>query len=394
LLLLQKYAEKLTASQTSRGGWCHGFEDVKNSLNYDDLMATTVMAMQGLGMARREGIVVPQKVIDLGITYIDTSSDLSRGHIGYSPRSGQKGMDGAGRAGGGLLALSACGLGESPLAKAAKLYLQKSYPNYELNTGHASAQLTQSWAAWWAAQANEYPAFWDGQGAVILKRQKPDGTFNCAPSDGKEGDAKGQGGDMANAMHALMLVAGEGHLVVEKTSSCPHAAIPIAVDLAAKWGENVPEPLSKFAALNSSEQPMFAKDVAKNLTASIKALAKIKEPRIASTISTLLGPKPTYSAHYDEKARSIRMKIVLPAVRVENIAKAGISIAHDEKLMRSKASKKSITLSDEAKDAEIVININPEALADQKITAEVEWDLSGLKFTETISVPILRSAAP
>ncbi|HEX3135730.1 MAG TPA: DUF6288 domain-containing protein, partial [Planctomycetota bacterium] len=197
LALLAKYADKLVKSQTSRGGWCHGFEDVKNSLNYDDLMATSVMALQGLGMARREGVAVPQLTIDQGLRYIDNSSDVGAGHIGYSPRSGQKGMGGSGRTAGGLLALNACGYGRSPLALSAATYVRKSFVGSEMNAGHASAQLSQSWAAWWAGEAEVYPDFWAGQGSSIMERRKPNGGFHCAPSDGNAGDPPAEQGDMA-----------------------------------------------------------------------------------------------------------------------------------------------------------------------------------------------------
>ncbi len=388
--LLQKYTDKLIKSQTSRGGWCHGFEDVKNSLNYDDLMATTVMAMQGLGMARREGATVPQKIIDVAYTYIENSSNVGNGHIGYSPRSGQKGMGGAGRAGGGLLALHACGLGQTPIAVAAAKYLQQSYAGNDLNIGHASAQLSQSWAAWWAAQAEEYPAFWAGQGAAILKRQKADGTFNCAPSDGKADNPSSERGDMANAMHALMLVAGDGFLAAGEAAGSPQAAISVAIDLVAAWGKDAPAALSEFAQLRASDKPLLAKDIARSLASTIKSLAKVEDARIAPAILQLLGPKPRYSAVYDEKSRVIRLAVSLPAIRAERVAKASMSIAYDAELMRAKVSNKSLAPASEPKKIDINISVRPENFKDQKLTAEIEWNLAGLKFNETIAIPIER----
>lgn len=391
LALLGKYAEKLVKSQTSRGGWCHGFEDVKNSLNYDDLMATSVMAMQGLGMARREGVVVPQAVIDLGLRYIENSSDTGTGHIGYSPRSGQKGMGGSGRTAGGLLALSACGQVASPLAKAAAGYVQKSYTGTEMNSGHASAQLTQSWAAWWAAEAEQYPEFWAGQGALILGRRKPDGTFHCAPSDGKAGDPPAERGDMANALHALMLVAGDGFLVAGESRASPQAAITDAIDLAAKWGTEVPKSLTDFAALRSSEQPLTAVAIAKQLASSLKALAKHNDARTAPAILTLLGPKPTYTARYDEKSRVIRVEIVMPAVRTTGVAKATLTIENRQDLMRAKPGKKILVPGIEPGSADMAISVRPENLDDQPLKAEVRWNLAGLEHVENITIPVQRS---
>jgi hypothetical protein len=164
--------------------------------------------------------------------------------------------------------------------------------------------------------------------------------------------------------------------------------------LAAGWGENVPEPLTKLAALRSSEQPLIAKDIARYLAMTIKALAKIEDPRIAPTILALVGSMPTYYAWYDEKSRVIRVKVSLPAVRAERVVKANMSIAYDPDLMRAKVSKKSLVPGTESSEAEISIGIRPEKLADQKLTAEVVWNLSGLEHSETIHIPIDRPTAP
>lgn len=393
LALLAKYADKLVKSQTARGGWCHGFEDVKNSLNYDDLMATSVMAMQGLGMARREGVVVPQAVIDQGLRYIDNSSDVGTGQIGYSPRSGQKGMRGSGRTAGGLLALSACGQVRSPLALSAAAYVQKSFASAEMNSGHASAQLSQSWAAWWSAEAEQYPQFWAGQGKLILDRRKPDGGFHCAPSDGTPGDPPSERGDMANALHALMLVAGEGLLVAGEARTSPQAAITDAIDLAAKWGAGAPKSLTDFAALRTSDQPLTAAAIARQLATSLKALAKHEDARTAPAILTLLGPLPTYRARFDEKARVIRVEIALPAVRTAGVAKATFSIENRQELMRAKPSKKTLVPGIEPGTADLSISIRPERLDDQPLQAEVRWNLAGLEHVEKFAIPVERPVA-
>jgi Family of unknown function (DUF6288) len=393
LALLAKYADKLVKSQTSRGGWCHGFEDVKNSLNYDDLMATTVMALQGLGMARREGVAVPPMTIDQGVRYIENSSDVGAGHIGYSPRSGQKGMGGSGRTAGGLLALSACGYGHSPLALSAATYVRKSFVGSEMNAGHASAQLSQSWAAWWAGEAELYPEFWAGQGAFIMERRKPTGGFHCAPSDGNAGDPPAEQGDMANALHALMLVAGDGLLVAGEARTSPQAAITAAIDLAAGWGAGAPECLTSFAALRTSDHPLTAVAIAKELASTLKALAKIQDARTAPAILTLLGPEPTYSARYDEKSRVIRVEVALPAIRTTGIAKATLTIAHDNDLMRAKPAKKSLIPGTEPSTADLSISVRPEVLDARPLQAEVRWNLAGLEHLETFTITVERPVA-
>jgi hypothetical protein len=101
---IAKYAKRIQDSQTAEGSWCHTFEDKPNSLGYRGLVATSVMALQGLGNAKREGVPVDQKVIDKAVAYLVASSNVGKGFIGYSNRGGQKGMKGPGRTAGGLLA--------------------------------------------------------------------------------------------------------------------------------------------------------------------------------------------------------------------------------------------------------------------------------------------------
>jgi hypothetical protein len=356
------------------------------------LMATTVMAMRGLGMARREGVSIPQKVFDLGLTYIENSSNEKSGHIGYSPRQGQKGLRGSGRTAGGLLALRACGFDKSALFTAAGKYVQNSYSSYEMNSGHASAQLSQSWAAWWSADAEQYSEFWAGQGAWILGRRNADGTFRNGPSDGKENEQKSQKGGMANAMHALMLVAGDGYLAVGEPRSSPKAAIPVAVDLVAKWGPGVPKSLTDLAELGASDRAVSTKEVAKKLADALKLLAKEDDPRKGQVMLNLLGLKPTYSASFDEKARAISVEVVFPAVRTTGIAKSTITIENRAPLMRSKPTAKSFTPSATQETLLINLSVLPENLDDQPLKAEIRWNLAGFDHVEKVEIPIERPA--
>ena len=176
---LRKYAQKIMSSQTAEGSWCHTFEDVPNSLGYRGLVATSVMALQGLGLAQREGIDIDQDVIDKAVNYIVASSDLKRGQIGYSTRKGQKGIPGPGRTAGGLMALLAAANDDIPLFPKADGYLRKSLldsstgsrPTSTLQGGHASAQMGVAWAAWYAGSTGTYDDFWKNQGAVIAARR-------------------------------------------------------------------------------------------------------------------------------------------------------------------------------------------------------------------------------
>ena len=138
---LSKYAQKIMQSQTAEGSWCHTFEDVPNSLGYRGLVATTVMALQGLGPAQREGIDINQSVIDKAVNYIVISSDLKRGQIGYSDRKGQKGIPGPGRTAGGLMGLLAAAQDDIPLFEKADGYLRKSL--LDATTGSRPASTLQ-----------------------------------------------------------------------------------------------------------------------------------------------------------------------------------------------------------------------------------------------------------
>jgi hypothetical protein len=386
--LLAKYVDKLVRSQTTRGSWCHTFEDVKNSLDYDDLMAVSVMAMQGLGMARREGVAVAPLVIDQGLRYIEASSDVGSGHIGYSPRSGQHGMGGAGRAGGGLLALAACGQARSPLARAAATYLTQSFASAELNAGHASAQLSESWAAWWAGENGAYDAFWAGQGAAIMARRKPDGGFHCAPSDGKAGDPPAERGDFANAMHALMLVAPEGFLFAGEAKDSPQAAIEDAITISETWGASAPESLRAFAALKTRSKPAGVDEVLKQLTATIKALAKAGDERSAAAIFTLLGGAPACQAAFDAKARLIRLELTAPAWRVAGLAKGKLQVAPDAGLMTATPMGRAVAPTTAPLRVTLAIGTRLGQTPAAPLAVEVVWDLAGLAFTQKLPVTV------
>lgn len=386
--LLAKYVDKLVKSQTTRGSWCHTFEDVKNSLDYDDLMAVSVMAMQGLGMARREGVTVDQLVIDQGLRYIEASSDIGSGHIGYSPRSGQRGMGGGGRAGGGLLALTACGQQRSTLARAAATYLATTFAGTELNSGHACAQLSQSWAAWWAAENGCYDSFWAGQGALIMGRRKADGGFHCAPSDGKAGDPPAENGDFANAIHALMLVAPEGFLFAGEAKDSPQAAIEDAITLSESWGAAAPESLRTFAALKTRAKPAGADEVAKQLTATIKALAKSSDERSPAAMFTLLGGAPTCQAVFDAKARLIRLELTAPAWRVGGLGKAKMQITANTELMISTPQSRFITPTTTPQRVALNIGTRPGQTPTAPLEVELVWELAGLAYTQKLPVTV------
>jgi hypothetical protein len=197
---------------------------------------------------------------------------------------------------------------------------------------------------------------------------------------------------MANAIHALMLVAGEGFLVAGEARSSPQAAITDAIDLVAKWGAEAPKCLSELAALRTRDQPLTSVAIAKQLATSLKALAKHQDARTAPAILTLLGPKPTYHASYDDKSRAIRIEIRMPAVRTAGVAKATFSVENRQDLMRAKPTKKILTPATEPKTEDLSVSVRPERLDDQPLKAEIRWNLAGLEFVENITIAIERPA--
>lgn len=403
--LLGKYVKKLETSQTSRGGWCHTFEDKKNELGYDDLMATTVMALQGLGMARREGLAVDQKVIDSGIKYIEASSQVNRGQIGYSPRDGQKGIPGPGRTAGGLLALMACGQGRSALAKAAGTYLTDSFvdrptktPQGALNTGHACAQMGQMWAAWWAAENKCYDKFWAGQGALIMGRRKENGEFRAAPSDGKAEESNGERGDFSNAMHALILVAEEGRLFAgaarNRTGPARVAdAIDEAADVAEDWGAGAPACIQALAGLRSAPKAPSNGELSTRLTDVVKQLSKLPAEKSGPAILRLLGlsveGKAEVKTVYMSPTRTLAVTVTASTVRVAGLVKADVQLMANEAFREGKApAMPSLTPSvSNVSHSTTSILLTAGHEPPPSIQAQLEWDLAGLKFVQTIEVP-------
>lgn len=331
---LERYAGLLVKSQTVRGGWCHTFEDVPNPLKYTDLMATSVLALQGLGMAKREGVAVPQTTLDLGLKYIKTCSDEAEGHIGYSPRQGQQGWGAPGRNAGGVLALRAMGQNDLTLTKNAIRFVKDNYPvtkpgniSQDLNSGHASAQLGQMWAAWMAAETDSYPAFWAAQGGHIMGRRLADGAFKPAPTDGKpvSADDDAEGGDMATAMHALMLALPEGRLTTAKPDARASAgdaerAILAAARLAADTlGDATPPTLRKLAAYTEGKDPKaMAREIRDLLQAAAKEVAAADLPaeRKGATLAALLtgGASATFAHKAAQQRAEIRLTVEPPVM--------------------------------------------------------------------------------
>ena len=224
---LRKYVKVLVDSQTDRGGWCHGQRDIPNALGYTDLVATTNLALFGLGYARQAGVEVPEETLVAGLKYLYDSSD-GKGAVGYSPRRGQKGYPESGRCAGAILAYRAIGAARRTEFPMMMQYLG-AHLGTDLNRGHGSAQLGLMQAAWACHLAGEsaWNEFWSQQGASILSRQQADGSIHPPAGERLPGEPDEQGpdvgrmrevddaiegGDRATATHALILALPGGML--------------------------------------------------------------------------------------------------------------------------------------------------------------------------------------
>ncbi len=392
--LLTRYTDLLGKAQTPQGSWCHDFKPQ----GYGDLMAASVMALQGLGMARREGVPVAQLVIDQAMRWIEGCSEVSSGRIGYSQRQGQRASDGlvgSGRTAGGLLALDACGLGRSALARAAGGYVTRSFPSEELNAGHASAEMGMAWAAWWAGEHGCYDAFWSGQGERILARRMADGGFHAAPTDRKTSpvDYDYEKGDFANAFHALMLVAGGGRLIAGEAKTSPRAALDDAAALADSWGAAAPESLRRLVALDGRSERASPEEIARQLSATVSALADGADERGATAVLTLLGGAPSCQAVFDAKARRIHLEVVAPASRLPGLAKAKVQVVADVQLMSVVPSARTLAPGPEAVTCSISIATVPGQQPVTPLQLVLTWSLAGHTFTQACAVTVTAVAA-
>ena len=205
---LERCVDLLVKSQTDRGGWCHGQLDTENALKYTDLVATTNLALYGLGLAKQEKVDVPEETIATGVKYLLASSD-GQGRIGYSPRDGQRGFVEPGRNAGALLAFGALGLEDHREYPPMRRRFHESLGE-RLNKGHGSAQLALLQAALVSKEFGEFAwrRFWLRLGPSLLACQDEEGHFT--PPEGEKSIT--ESGDRATATYALILSLPEGHL--------------------------------------------------------------------------------------------------------------------------------------------------------------------------------------
>ena len=396
---VQKYVNVIQDGQSADGAWTHGFNDKSNTAGYSGLVATTVMALQGLGMARREGAAVKQDVIDRALAYVNASSDLKRGHIGYSTRGGQKGMGGPGRTAGGLLGLIAVDQQETPLFAAADRYVRKSLKNatvtpsaiFTLQGGHASAQMGLAWAAWYAAAMGDYEDFWQGQGAVISSRRLVDGGFSAAPSDGKANQGQHEQGDFANAWHALILVADSPFLQIGELGVYIQAlkkSASYAKDLITTWEGEVPSELTALAALPDQETSADAGDYAKALQAAVRKLSREKDLDSLALVKLLqLAASGTAQLSADGKSLEIELTVERSLLDGAAKLKATFEPVEGDKSFRKKSLSANPNFRDVVNEGSLV-RLARGATAPTEIQVHIEWSIGSKKHAESLRIPV------
>lgn len=210
-------------SQDSHGGWTHG-KPGKNSLNYSDLAATSLVVLNGLAMAFQAGYDVPEEVLNKGFEYIKNCS--AGMNVGYSPKKGQRGMAGAGRNGAAYSAL-----------RRTKRTKEKFIKQIQLNDtilgitgkGHADGMYHYFYVG--VAAKNMGGDIWkkyeESYVSQIPGLQKSDGSFRMIPRTGKEKDLSTMGviWDTAICLILLGLDENEGTTLADADKDKSKAAL-------------------------------------------------------------------------------------------------------------------------------------------------------------------------
>ena len=395
--LLQKYVDKLVAAQTPVGGWCHGFENVKNSLGYSHFMFVSSIATHGLALARREGAKVPADVLQKAFGYFEASSNIGAGRIGYSPNGGQKGMRGPGRTAGGLLALQAAGEVERELYKNASKYLLSTLSiqsgKNSLPEGHGSAQVGLACAAWWCAETGNYDAFWQGQGASIAKRRKADGGFNPAPSDGKaQGVGNSESGDFSNAFHALMLVADYGGLSNSRVSRADPAR---SIFLAQQYIKEHPDATVPDSFKTLAETPIQYgrydfRPLLKTIETVVKDIIAGGDKQLLALVPSLINADFRGKVYAHPAGGKVALVLEGNFVFADRLLSAELLLLNDAKVfprdqrvIKVKPSKK------KGYAKKSVIKTNKDITLPDSLNLQVTWIMGDHKIVETVTLPVM-----
>ncbi len=402
LKLLNQYAQKLIAAQTPEGAWCHGFENVANSLGYSNFMFVTGMATHGLALARREGVPVSDEVLNKAFSYCEDSSNVGSGFIGYSPRRGQKGMKGPGRTAGGLLALQAAGKENETLYQNAAKYVRSSFdvhtgsrPQDLLVSGHASAQIGIAWAAWWAAESGYYDEFWKGQGVAIAGRKKADGGFRPAPTDGNESGGTSESGDFSNAFHALMLVADYGGLSNGTVNrSDPVRSIFLAqrcVTQAEEAQHELPESVGALAAIPVQYGAFDRRPLYEAIELAAAELIENGGEWGLQQVPALINGGFKAKMYVDAKGKKSAIFLEGNKVFVTRDIKVEIEVLNDSGIFKKNPRRTKVRLSKKKTYAKkLTEKLLPEVALPETITMHVHWLLGEKTYTETVSLPVIR----
>ena len=395
--LLQQYADKLDAAQTPNGGWCHGYENVNNSLGYSHFIFVSSIAAHGLALARREGVNVKAETLKKAFEYFEASSNIAAGRIGYSPRSGQKGMRGPGRTAGGLLALQAAGEVERELYKNSSKYLINTFAvqtgNDSLAEGHGSAQVGIAWAAWWAAETGNYDAFWRGQGDSIAKRKNADGSFRAAPTDGEKNPGNAESGDFANAFHALMLVADYGGLSNSKIKKAdPARSIFLAQQfLKQNPDTKLPESFKILAESPIQYGKYDFRPLLKTIEQCAEDLIATEDTELMKLIPSLINAEFRAKAYMHPAGGKIALLVEGNFVFVDGLLKAEVTLLNEGNVLpREQRPIKTKVSTKKPYQTKKIIKTNKDIEMPDSMSMQVKWIINKkIEITETIKVPVM-----
>ena len=395
--LLGQYVDKILTAQTPQGAWCHGFENVKNSLGYSDFMFVSSIATHGLALARREGVQVPAEALKKAFSYFESSSNIGAGRIGYSPNKGQKGMRGPGRTAGGLLAMQAAGEVESDLYKNASKYLVSCFAvskgDDALAEGHGSAQMGLAWAAWWAAENGHYEAFWQGQGDSIHKRKQADGSFIPAPTDGKKNPGNAESGDFANAFHALMLAADFGGLSNSKIKKAdPARSIFLAQQFIKQHPDHtIPDSFKMLAEMPIQYGKYDFRPLIEAIEMASEDIIKSGDQALIQLIPALINAEFRAKAFKHPAGGKIALIIDANFIFVDGLLKAELTLLNtDNVLGREQRPIKAKISTKKTFQYKKVIKTNKDIELPDNLALQIKWMWDkDQSFTQDVNVPVL-----
>ncbi len=169
----------LVKRQEVTGGWAHG-PGGPNALGYVELNILSGLALAGIGLAGQAGYEVPEAMVELADSYLQSSSS-GDGGIGYSHKPGQKGQGNIGRTAGCWLGYLTLGKAKSGWAAKMKKWLARGADR--VFGGHASLMqhILLGGVAAHAVGGKAAGAYWKVMQRDMTLARAPDGSLQPRP---------------------------------------------------------------------------------------------------------------------------------------------------------------------------------------------------------------------